>query len=346
MARYNIVIYCPDTNFFYNAETPDLKGIGGGKTAIIRLSSAMQRIGNTVTSYINCDRCGVHSGVSFRNLEKIDRIECDVLIATTSGGDLDLSSLLAIRIETRLRGIWVHGVIKPKGLENIGYDYVYCPSEFLRGIVIKEWNVPSHKTMVFHHGVEENNFQKAEKHGMSRDPYSIIYFGHPAKGLDVAIEVVRLLRKKDNRFHLDIYGGYELWGQTGEIIHEDDGVSFKGLIGQADLAGTLFRYGFCLALQERKEPFGLTVIEAKRAGVIVIASSVGAYPEIIHNGSDGFLIQEHYRSKECVEKTVKLISELSSGAKDEFVRANARKGVLSWDQVAQQFCLHWDRCFQ
>lgn len=344
MARYNIVIYCPDTNFLYNAETPDTQGIGGGKTSIIRIAQALGALGQKVTFCGNFDREGQHGGVAYRHFSSVKEIDCDVLIATTSGGELDLSPVNRLPVRAKLRAALVHGLARPGGLSVPPFDVIYAPSHFMKEGAVKHWGMRADVITVCGHGIDEPAFAEAEKIAAPRDPFGIVYFGHPAKGLDVAIEVVRSLRQRDRRFHLDIFGGYQLHGQSPQEITGEEGIEFKGMVGQRELARRLFSYGFCLTLQEYEEPFGIAVIEAKRAGVIVLASKVGAHPETIADGYDGFLIDEHYRSVECKDKAVRLAAYL---VKNEsyagYIRKNAVNQSVSWENTARAYITHWDK---
>jgi len=343
MSPYQVVFYCPDTNLVYNGNTPDQQGIGGSKTALIRLARSLANSGHHVTCFVNCDQPGIYSRVEYRHFEEADHIRGDVLIAASTGGDLSLRPLLRIPVEARLKTVFVHGIPKPEGLDELPYDRIYVPSYFMKEVVVRDWGVPAEKTFLCYNGVEENNFQEAEGLNIPRDPFAIVYHGHPAKGMDVAVEIVRTLRRRDERFHLDIYGGYELYGESRLSVPEEEGIVFKGLVGQKELAGNLFSYGFCLALQEYQEPFGIAVIEAKRAGVIVIASKVGAYAETISDGYDGFLIEEHYRSRECREKVIRLVEYMvHNEGYGDYIGRNAKRNSFSWEKTARDLTIHWD----
>jgi len=342
--KYGIVFYCPDTNLVYDGSTPDRRGIGGGKTVIVRLAKAFAALGHKVTCFVNCEAAGVFSGVHYRHFSEAGRIECDILIALTTGGELDLSPLKQIPVRARVKIISVHGSPKPRGLEDIPYDFIYVVSYYIKKVVIEQWGIPSHKVVVFYNGVEEGHFQEAEKIHQQRDPFAVVYPFHPAKGVDVVIDVVRALRERDPRFHLDIYGGYELYGQPFQSISEQDGISFKGLFGQEELAKRLFSYGLCFSLQEYPEPCGIAILEAKRSGVIVVASKVGAFPEIILDGRDGFLNEEYYRDVRCKEKVLEVVGYLMDNEDyARFIRDNAKRTTLSWEQVATSMILHCER---
>jgi glycosyltransferase involved in cell wall biosynthesis len=83
-------------------------------------------------------------------------------------------------------------------------------------------------------------------------------------------------------------------------------VEFLGEVGPADrdplLAGALAT----LMLGAWPEPFGLVAIESLATGTPVIARRVGALPEIIEHGVDGFLVDDVQEAQRAVELVPRL----------------------------------------
>ena len=117
------------------------------------------------------------------------------------------------------------------------------------------------------------------------------------KGIDVLIEaaIPILLERPD-------------WGilVVGEIKPEDtsyvdelkrrvneaglnERINFTGLRPFSTLPG-FFRYSDIVAALSRNEGYGLTVLEAMSSGCAVIASTAGAWPDIITHGETGLLV--------------------------------------------------------
>jgi SAM-dependent methyltransferase/glycosyltransferase involved in cell wall biosynthesis len=341
---YSVVLYSPDIHVVYDGQTPDSKGIGGGVTSRVRLLRALAKLGHRVTAFVNCDRPGVYDGVEYCYFEDLKHIKSDVLIAITTGGALAFIPLTNVSMDTRLRIVWAQGTPKPLGLEEVAPDFVYAASNFLREVIVDEWGISANRVFVCYSGLEQEYFREAETSASDRDPFAIVYLGHPSKGLEQAILVLRDLRQRDPRFHLDVYGGYEIWGQTVQEMPSEQGVTFSGLVGQRDLIPRLFTYGCCLALQKIPEGFGIAVQEAKRAGAIVFASKVGAYAELIQDGYDGFLIEDSYGTEACCKKAaegiLRLVEERDYAG---FVRRNAMATPWDWEQAARTWTAHWER---
>jgi polysaccharide pyruvyl transferase CsaB len=335
--KYHIVLYSPDRGIVHDGRTPDERGIGGGITARVALLAALARQGHRVSAVVNCSQRAVIDEVEYIPLDEGSAIRCDVLIATATGGDLSFAPLESVAVDARLRLLWVMGTPQPDRIDLVQPDAIIAASNFLRDVIVGRWGQPHRDICVIHHGLHQARFTDVEAHPPRRDPYALVYLGHPSKGLDAAAAALRRLRIIDTRYHLDVYGGDALWSATGSAPMDDEpGVRFMGLVGQQALIPRLYEYGFCLALQAMEEGFSIAVQEAKRAGVIVIANSGSSFPEAIRNGIDGFLIHEPHDSAACHQRAVELILNLVSQPEQmERIRQAARQTPWDWDILAQ-----------
>ena len=344
---YRVVSYCPDTHIEYDGRTPYDVGVGGGITARVRMAKALRKLGHYVKMVANCRRHETIDGVEYIPLEQFRKADADVLIMNTSGGELDLSPAAGLNIRAALKIVWLHGTIEPKGLDSLQYDYTYAVSNFVSDAARQQWSVTPKKIFVTHNAFEEQLFADAERSKPARDPYRLVYFSHPSKGLETAIEIVKLLRARNSAFHLEVFGGNRLWGEQDGIPVLADGIVYHGLTGQLDLTKALLESSFSMHLQARQEPFGTSLIEALRAGCIVLASEVGAYPELINSGKNGFLLTGDHRSVEVRRRVAELIFELAKNQQATIElrrRAKAmphdtRKAALTWVR-------HWDLVLQ
>ena len=346
LPRFRVVLYAPDRARTYDGRTRDMDGVGGGITARLSLVEALAALGHDVIAYVHCEAPVVHEGVSYVPVDDAKDITCDVLIAISTGGAMTLAPLRQARINARLRILWVQGVPKPVDIEAVGADYVVAASNFLRRVCTTEWRVPAERLFVCYNGIHQEYFRDAERESLHRDPYGIAFVGPPEKGLAACVRVVRELRKTEPRYHLDVFGGAQLWSQPPTTNIDEPGVAFKGMIGQRRLARTLFGYEYLLALQDIAEGFGMAVQEAKRAGAIAIASQVGAFGELIRHGADGYLIAGPAESSATQAAAVDLIRRLGD---DPLRRARIRRRALTtpwdWQLAARTWTEHWQAFF-
>jgi len=337
-----VVLYCPDRHLTYDGRTPDEVGVGGGVTARVRMARALARLGHSVTQVVNCPRHEVIDGVEYRPLDDAGGLKADVVVFNTSGGALDLTPALALDPEARLRIVWVHGTQVPGRLDGLPYDVVYSVSNFLGQMVADAWGIPSRRTFVTYSGYEAAHFASAEAAAPKRDPFQLIYFSHPSKGLETAMAVLRELRHAEPRFHLEVLGGGRLWGGAESAPIQAEGVRDRGLLGQRDLVPLLLRSSYALQMQDREEPFGLCVVEAMRAGALVLISPVGALPELVGDGDRGIVISGDHRTAEthraAAERILHLHTHPESGVR---MAANARAWALDTDTLARTWTQDW-----
>jgi len=128
---------------------------------------------------------------------------------------------------------------------------------------------------------------------------------HSIKGLTYAIEAFSLLK------NLDI--SYVIWGEGDERKKLEALVSKRGLEDRVFLPGTvpdaaLFMKAFdCFLLPSLSEALGYVVLEAGRAKIPVIATSVGGIPEIIEDMESGILV--HPKNVKEIVRAVTFMSE-------------------------------------
>jgi glycosyltransferase involved in cell wall biosynthesis len=344
--KYNITFYCPDRHIQYDGgRVPDQKGVGGGVTVRIRMAHSLAESGHTVTMICNCLQEELDRNVLYVPLGSRKDIETDILIVTTSGDGLNLLPFLDLTVKARLRILLSHGVDQPRGSQQIEFDRFYAISNFIKTVMHDDWQVPLDRIFVSYHGVSRDYFQHNQLNTTveKRNPFRLAYLGHPQKGRQAAIGILKYLRKKDSRYHLRLFGDERLWGEKPRMVWGVRGIKNFGLINQKKLARELLNCSYGIFLQTRREPFGLTIIEAMTAGCIPIASPTGAFPEIVQNGKNGFLIEEEPNDPVTWSRVADLICELQADpARLENLRRNAQNWPLDWQEVVKTWEQHWD----
>lgn len=343
--KYNIALYCPDSHIEYDINTLERKGVGGGITARVRIAHALADRGHEVLLYVNCPENKKIQGVQYLHHTLCKKVGADIFIASSSGGDLNLGGVGLISVNACMNMLMIHGMALPRNVEYDHFDCVNFPSNFVRDNVCKKHQINPQKIFVAYRGVEEKYFKRAISR--NKDPYAMVYLGHPEKGLDDAISILRILRKMDPRFTLNVFGGYGLWGDTQRQTPNEPGLSDHGLVGQKKLARHMEKMSFSLNLQAIQEGFGLAVCESMRAGCIVLASNVGAYPEVIRNGYNGFLINGNHAEIGTHLEVAELIYTLTQNPYYmNFIRQNAFHTPLTWQTIAKTWEGHWDWHFK
>jgi len=337
----SVLITCPDAHVVYDGRTPDEDGIGGGVTARVRIGRALASLGISVQMAVNCQRREIIDGVEYVPLGKPVKA-ADVLVATTSGGAFDLEPLPSGADDAQLKIAWLHGPEEPAGLDRLRPDVVYTVSNFVCEEIHKKWLPGDIPTFVTYNGLEEQTFESLQRQPPPRNPHRLVYASHPSKGLEAATAVLSLLRRSDERFHLAVFGGESLWGQVDKSRGNEPGIQYFGRIGQQRLAKELMASSFSLNLQTRHEPFGYVVTEAMRAGCVVIASAVGAFPELIRNGKNGFLVDGADASDGILSRAADIVLSCTRDpAGTARIRRAARAVPWTAERMARTWLEHW-----
>jgi len=332
-----ITVYCPDENFRLSANLVHDQGVGGGKTAIVSLSHALARLGHNVRVVGHVEE-GVSGGVEYVRRERVDRLETGLLLVTTSS-KLDLAGLGSLKIDAQARYLWLHGVSPVKGMEDQSWDGIVCVSHFVKNHFLEKTRIPRERFSVIHNGIDRDLF--SFHYGFTkRDPYRIVFASHPVKGLDEVIRIVDSLRKTvSDRFHLEVFGGYKLWGpDQPELNLTSRSVTFHGLLPQPELIRRLFACNFMINLYDIPEGFGLIYPQAMKAGVICIVSNVGGVSEVIRDGLDGFLVHDPFHTESSGKDAERIIAYLlKNPERMAEIRRNAMRYNRGWKEVAQDF---------
>jgi glycosyltransferase involved in cell wall biosynthesis len=335
-----IAFYSPDRHITYDGSTPDLVGVGGGITVRIRLAAALAARGHEVQVVCNCAAPIRYENVAYSPVDSVHTLRADALIAHSTGGAMDLSPLLQVDLEARLRVLALSGVPEPKAWEEFHPHVVTGPSDFITGAIRAAWKTRPDRVFSCPYGFRPD----VPVEWSERDLRSIIYSNHPSKGLGVAMAVVRLLRDDDPAWNLHVYGGNRLWGGADEPVDEP-GVVYHGMIPQPVLRGLYPRFGFALHLQRRPEPYALTLVEGMAAGCVPVASPAGAYSEVIRSGLNGFLVDGDPETESVQRTAAGLMRELASSKADfARIREGARSTPFSWGTVAHAWetWLQWE----
>jgi len=176
--------------------------------------------------------------------------------------------------------------------------------------------VPKEKIKTFYNSITSEFYSHFE--GIKRDvqnkKLNILFIGHlsHAKGYCDLLKTVPYLSKKYN-IKYQIIGTQlkvernVLFNQaTGEqIVHEDSNECYKHYIATEKLDDSveflgdriygaeklkIFKQADIFVLPSYSEGFSMSILEAMAAGLPIVATKVGAAPEIIENGINGYII--------------------------------------------------------
>ena len=171
--------------------------------------------------------------------------------------------------------LWLSERLERRAFGNAALVLAY--SEWAARLVQQE--CPSARVRIWHPGVDANRFSPASERpaGGSHIPYRLLFVGarFAAKGGEDLLEAVGHRLGRD--IELDIV--------TPDPVASRPGLGVHRLEPGAPQLVDLYRSADLLCLPTRGDSFGWVVLEAMSCGVPVIASRMGAIPELLRPGT-------------------------------------------------------------
>ncbi len=155
------------------------------------------------------------------------------------------------------------------------------------------FRLPPERLAAIHDGVDAESFRPLESG--AREPGSLLYVGNSEdrnKGARYLLEALHLL-KGTLDLHLTLVDrpreALELAPRLVTELGLEDRVTFSGRVSEEDLI-RLYNRSELLVSPSLYEGFGLPAAEAMACGVPVVATTAGAFPEVIEDGETGILV--------------------------------------------------------
>lgn len=168
---------------------------------------------------------------------------------------------------------------------------VLAPSEYVRSQFASN-GIPAERIEVLSLGIE----QLADIHKPQATSNLLTFAAigplQPIKGMDIAIKAFKKVPEENLR--LNIYGRTDLFPRNHvrrviELAQADPRVSLMGPFNPTDRASIFASFDVLIVPSRAPETFSFVAREALQMGKPVIAARIGALPEIIQHGINGFL---------------------------------------------------------
>jgi glycosyltransferase involved in cell wall biosynthesis len=193
----------------------------------------------------------------------------------------------------------------PRSVDELGWmclcraaDVVFTLSNFSARNVARAYYVPLSRVQVMHGGVDESFFTSGRTVGQT--PSTLLFCGRMVgqtqgrrqqKGIDVLLQAMPAILAHHS-VKLEIVGKGPLLSSFQAMARDlgvADRVKFTGFVEYNRMPEPYSRADL-FVLPSRRESFGLVLVEAMAAGLPVVATSVGAIPEVIIDGETGILV--------------------------------------------------------
>ena len=171
---------------------------------------------------------------------------------------------------------------------------IFCVSEFIKEKFLDGINKKVEKIHVLYNGVDRKikSFPKKKK--------EVLFVGRlvPEKGVHFYVEAVKAIAHKHPEWSFGLIGSFKLGDNKNRNFYSDTIIKkissvgpqaqFYGFQDQKFVEAKMKSASIVIIPSVWEEPFGLVAAEAMSSGACVIASKVGAIPEIIKD--NGILI--------------------------------------------------------
>ncbi|MCR8848731.1 glycosyltransferase family 4 protein [Rossellomorea sp. SC111] len=217
-------------------------------------------------------------------------------------------------------------------LEQIGYeasDYIHTSSQWMRGIIEREFRMQPSKIHTIRYGVKLSEFTQKLPSKRKEDKQIILVISRLVylKGLHHLMEALSLLNNK-NTWECRILGEGEMekelkaecrrLGIEGNVKFLGNRSNVKEHLHQADM--------LVLPSLQENQPFA--VIEAQLSGVPTIVSNAGGLPEMVDNYKNG-VITEKANSRQLSESIQYLLE--NHEIRERMSQSAKQMGKAMWD---------------
>lgn len=206
--------------------------------------------------------------------------------------------------------------------------------------VLRRLGVRQENLRVIPNGVDIEEFAHDRDRRNGNLVKQVLFVGRvdfPQKGVDLLLlafaELVGFFGKAVKlRIVGPDWGGLERSKSMASELGIQDQVDFLGECSRPDLVSYM-QSSDVLAVPSRFEPFGIVILESMAAGLPVVASRVGAIPEIIQDGHNGLLF-EAGNPESLAEKLAFILND-DDYARNLAVTASSEVRKYGWDEVAR-----------
>lgn len=167
-------------------------------------------------------------------------------------------------------------------------DLVLCLSSFARDVLVRE-GVPAAKIAVLPPALSGARVGGRERRSPAA-PLRVLFVGNDPlrKGLPDLVAAARLLHS--DRIVYRAVGANDL--TAAGLAQTQSCVEVLGSVPRGEMAAQ-YAWGDVLAFPTVSDTFGIVILEAMRAGMVVITTPHSGGPDVIRDGVDGFLVPPH-----------------------------------------------------
>jgi glycosyltransferase involved in cell wall biosynthesis len=157
--------------------------------------------------------------------------------------------------------------------------------------------------------------------------------GFRKKGLDVLLQACEILKSRGKRCHLLIAGLKRKPIDAARLMFMglSDRVTYLGFCKDMQ---AVYARASAIVLPSRIEPFGMAPLQGAAAGLVPIVSNMCGAAEVLHDGVDSLILQNHLDANDLANHMQRLIDDSEMTSKLA-AAAKSCAETLTWDRTVQ-----------
>jgi glycosyltransferase involved in cell wall biosynthesis len=230
-------------------------------------------------------------------------------------------------------------------------DGIIVNTEYMRSKVIAWYGANSDKIAVIPNGVDLEMFSVQNRRiVLSGDP-AILFVGHLwwVKGVDILLQAMVRLKSALPEVKLHLVGDehghkyendYKLVAKRNGLERQ---VIFHGVVPHS-IIPYYYKSATLCVLPSRHEGFSITMLEVMASGTPFVASDIGTFRDILHDGENALL----FKSGDAVSLSTAILRLCADSGLRRKISQNASKTVMnySWDSIAERYVSLYTSLFE
>lgn len=227
------------------------------------------------------------------------------------------------------QGLWLRKKILSKSLQKA--DAVVAISDCVKKSLVDYFGTPIDNIHIIFNGTPLSIYQNLCGH-IDSNTIRLIYVGRLIEQKGVQLTLKALSKMKTNKKWKFVIIGDGSYRQELETMSKDLGLeTYVEFLGKrTDIPQQLNNADIFVHFPLWREGFGITIIEAMAVGLVCICANVGAIPEIVTDGINGFLVE--YRDTDA-------LADALADALERYNTSEVRRIKLSAKERAKNFSI-------
>ena len=357
MRRYRMDVVMVIPGMAFSGGSLKRHSLGGSETAAIAMARELQKLGNTVHVFCDCDKPhtggpGEYDGVLYKPLGQaegwIASCDHDVLIAQRN------PLAFAIRSRSKLNVLWNHDLavkINRQGLHSSLWNIDYITG-------LSKFHVDQQVEVLKLDGFKDKDLMWQTRNGIdlkefsfdinNKKPKQLIFSSRPERGLENLVKpggIMEKLHKIDPEIHL-IVAGYDhtvdqmrryyemLWARVKELPN----CSLAGSLPKHRLYKLMAESSVYVCPSDFEEISFITAMEVMRSKTVLISTDCGATRETV--GDCALLLQGPTSTEEYQERFINSVVGIINDydRRNQIIEAGYKRTEnMGWSDVAKEW---------